>query len=155
MVDDWIQPHLVDRLGLAEVSGPDHDRARGLTSFLAVDKRMDVMKRLNRKVYVLRGMPEMDTRFALAHELTHVWLGELHRMDTGAAFREGSCNHAGYLVLQECDDERAEYVLHSVLNDEDETYGRGFRRVKRYVEDHGREVWLDRLRNEDMLPEGY
>jgi hypothetical protein len=49
----------------------------------------------------------------------------------------------------------SEYVVTSLIGDENDIYGEGFRRVKRYAEAEGTDAWLDRLEKKNSLPKGY
>jgi hypothetical protein len=42
----------------------------------------------------------------------------------------------------------ADFIIESMLRDEDEIYGEGFRRVKRYVERNGISRWLALMADE-------
>jgi hypothetical protein len=124
----------------------DYEESKGLFGF-GVKRRVDV--------YLLYGMPRIDVVSTLAHELAHVWQFRAGRLDNDEAFAEGSCNYAAYLVLQHYEGRKSEYIIENLIEDESDIYGDGFRRVKRYAEAEGINIWLERLREKDSFPGGY
>ncbi len=106
-------------------------------------------------VRILIGMPAIDAIATIAHELAHVWRFTRNERELDAAFEEGSCNYAAYLVLGYYPGERADYFVHSLMNDPDSAYGEGFRRVKNLVDSRGKEAWLDQLATGTKLPRGF
>ncbi len=100
-------------------------------------------------------MPRIDAVSTLAHELAHVWQFRAGRLDNDEAFSEGSCNYASFLVLQRYGGRSAEYVIANLVDDRNDIYGEGFRRVRRYADAEGVAAWLERLRDSDRLPRGY
>jgi hypothetical protein len=91
----------------------------------------------------------------LAHELTHVWQFMAGRLKNDRALSEGSCNYAAYLVLQHYGGKQTEYAISNIIDDKDEIYGDGFRRVKRFAEENGIAAWLELLRKKNHFPGGY
>jgi hypothetical protein len=151
---DEVRLHLV---GLDEirafVGNSSHD-LRGYTDY-EEETLLGITTKRKINVYILYGMPREDAVATMAHELTHVWQavnGQLHSDD---AFSEGSCNYASYLVLEEYTSPQSQYLVQNMKRNEDEVYGEGFRRVKRFAEEKGIPAWIRQLRDESVLPSGY
>jgi hypothetical protein len=104
------------------------------------------------KVYLLNGMPRTQMASTAAHELMHIWQFRNGRLDQSADVSEGSCNFASYLVLRKLGGAESEFVIDGMLKDPDYVYGRGFRRVKSYVEAEGTAAWLRvlKVKNPDL-----
>jgi hypothetical protein len=96
-------------------------------------------------------MPRVEMIGTLAHELTHVWQFLHGRLRSDRALSEGSCNFASYWVLRQmAPGEESDFIIESMLRDEDKIYGEGFRRVKRYVEQNGISGWLALMTDRDQ-----
>jgi hypothetical protein len=147
--------HVIGLQTMQQKSGKGSYRLTGFTDFeetktlfgISTDRRIDV--------YLLYGMPRIDVVSTVAHELAHVWQFRAGRLSNDRAFAEGSCNYAAYLVLENYRSREAEYVMANLVSDESDVYGEGFRRVKRFAEAEGIDVWLERLRKKDDLPKHY
>jgi hypothetical protein len=98
-------------------------------------------------VVLLYGVPETEMRYALAHEIMHVWLFRNNVPSEEEPLIEGSCHYASYLVLKPLGTREADFVVHRMTIEPDSTYGGGFRRVKSYVDEHGVDAWLAMLRS--------
>ncbi len=97
------------------------------------------------KVYILKGMPRVQTIGAVAHELMHIWQFEHGSLDLPGEISEGSANYASYLVLKGLGTPEAAFMIANMSKNEDPVYGLGFRRIKKYVRDNGLAAWLDLL----------
>jgi hypothetical protein len=147
--------HVIGLKKMQQLSGRGSYRLTGFTDFeenkslfgLTTSRRIDV--------YLLYGMPRMDVVSTLSHELAHVWQFTAGQLDNDEAFAEGSCNYASFLVLQHYDGQVAEYGMANLVNDSNKVYGEGFRRVRRFAEAEGLDVWLERLKEHNRLPRGY
>lgn len=150
-----IELHIVGLQTMQDKSGKGSHRLTGFTDFEEHKSLLGIGAKRRIDVYLLYGMPRIEVVSTLAHELGHVWQFAAGRLENDAAFSEGSCNYAAYLVLQHYQGKTAEYTVANLLNDENEVYGDGFRRVKHYAETEGINAWLERLRTEYDLPGGY
>jgi hypothetical protein len=150
-----IDLHIVGLKEMQEKSGKGSYRLTGFTDFEEIKSLFGVLSRRRIDVYLLYGMPRADVVSTLAHELAHVWQFVAGRLKNDQAFAEGSCNYVSYLVLLNYRDGGTDYVIANLVDDENEIYGEGFRRVKRYAEAEGIETWLDRLGSQKDLPRGY
>lgn len=149
-----VKLHLAGLDEIRGLAGSSSHELRGYTDYNA-ESFLGFTTRKNVDVYILYGMPRESAMATLAHELMHVWQAERGRMQNDPAFSEGSCNYAAYLVIKEETAPHARFVLQSIRNNEDEIYGEGFRRVKRFAEAEGLQAWIRLLANEDVLPSGY
>lgn len=150
--EEDISFHLVDRDRLRELTKDRPHDVRGATTCqVGLDGRGQTQFS-QFEVFLLYGMPEVGMIATIAHELTHVWTIQNGRSRTNWTLLEGSCNYASYLVLSEMPGEPSRFVMDSLLNDADRIYGGGFRRVKRYAEEHGTEGWLLLLTTNGDLP---
>jgi hypothetical protein len=147
--------HVVGLNAMQEKSGKGSYRLTGFTDFEETKTLFGIATNRRIDVYLLYGMPRIDVVSTLAHELAHVWQFRAGRLNNDKSFSEGSCNYASYLVLQNYQTRAAEYVMANLVNDESVVYGEGFRRVKRFAEAEGADVWLERLRKKHDLPNNY
>jgi hypothetical protein len=151
---EQISLQLVDRPTLISESPDDSGDQTGLT----VCRRRDLSDRirlLDIRILVLSGLPKKEFVATIAHELMHAWLYRSDAVDRNPAWREGSCNYAGFLALQSDSSIEARYVLKRLVEDDNETYGIGYERVSDFVRDHGVESWLRYLQSREDFPPGY
>ena len=104
------------------------------------------------RVFVLHGLPYFAFLTTAAHELMHAWIHLNGRNDAKKWLKEGSCNMAAYLVLRQKRDLKAEYQIRQMREQKDKVYGKGFRKVHRYVKSRGVKQWLEVLRKRKSLP---
>ena len=139
-------------IGLKRMQEIANFRSHDLRGFTDYHEERNLFGRTSKRqidVYLLYGMPKVEMIGTLAHELTHVWQFLSGRLDGDRALSEGSCNFASYWVLKQMAPGReADFIIESMLRDEDEIYGEGFRRVKRYVERNGISRWLALMADE-------
>ncbi|UCG53373.1 MAG: hypothetical protein JSW58_07420 [Candidatus Latescibacterota bacterium] len=141
-----IRLHLVDLRKLKELSPEGTHDTKGFTDYFVKKNVFGRVKDQTIDVYLLAGMPRTQMISTLAHELTHVWQFEGGQLEQDKALSEGSCNFAAYLVLRKIGGAEAEYVIETMLRDDDPIYGEGFRRVKAYAEKNGLASWLKLLK---------
>jgi len=127
---------------------------RGVTDYHEEKNLFGRTKKRKIDVYLLYGMPRVEMIGTLAHELGHVWQFLNGRLHGDRALSEGSCNFTSYWVLKQiAPGEEGDFIIESMLRDEDKIYGEGFRRVKKYVEKNGISEWLALLvRDDPRLP---
>ena len=118
----------------------------GFTEYITVSNEESKVNIKSFNILLLYGMPAVQTKAVLAHELMHVWLFNHGISDIDVALCEGSCNFASYLFLKAVGSVECNYIIREMINDLDPVYGRGFRDVKQYVETNGVTVWLHMLR---------
>ena len=147
--------HIVGLQTMQKLLGRGSYRLTGFTDFEESKSLFGIAATRRIDVYLLYGMPRIDVVSTLAHELAHVWQFKAGQLNNDKAFSEGSCNYASYLVLRNYHGLSSEYVVTSLIGDENDIYGEGFRRVKRYAEAEGTDAWLDRLEKKNSLPKGY
>jgi hypothetical protein len=152
-----VRLHLVARDEMALRSGDPSPRRTGYTNYRWLEIQDEDGRRQERAahVYVLAGMPRLETIATLAHELTHVWRLERTREPIDEPLDEGACNYAAYLVLKERPGPAADFILHSMQENPDPAYGAGFRRALRYAEEKGAAALWTLLRTARRFPEGY
>jgi hypothetical protein len=135
--------HLVGIERMQELADYRSHDLRGFTDYHEERNLFGKMKKRKIDIYLLYGSPRVEMIGTLAHELTHVWQFLHGRLHNDRALSEGSCNFASYWVLKQmARGEQSDFIIESMLRDEDEVYGEGFRRVKRYVERNGISEWL-------------
>lgn len=100
---------------------------------------------LSSKIYLLEGMPRTQAISTLAHELMHVWQIVEGPPKLDPLLAEGSGNYASVIVLNKIGGKESEYIVDSMVADEDPVYGDGFRLVKSYVEANGLAALLEEL----------
>jgi len=154
IVHPEIRLHLVDRHKLAEITRHADNRHMGHTRFTRVEETGRPTS-MEFDIYILHGMPRYYFTMIAAHELMHVWQFINAPDSNDASLCEGSCNYASYLVLKTYSAPEIDYLIHNLVNDQDEIYGEGFRRVKKFADDRGLTEWLALLRSSRHFPEGY
>ena len=145
-----IELHLIDRREMRELSPVRSGHTTGFTDIQSTRNLFGWVRVRRIQIYVVGGVPRTDMMATLAHELTHVWQFYNAHPKMDRAVSEGSCNYASYLVLRKLGDSEADYLIESMLKNQDPVYGRGFRRVKIYSELHGLAAWLRLQRKRDV-----
>jgi hypothetical protein len=147
-----LQLHLVGLDRMQEIANFRSHDLRGFTDYHEEKNLFGRTKKRQIDVYLLYGMPRVEMISTIAHELTHVWQFLNGRLDNDPALSEGSCNFAAYWVLKRmAPSEESDFIIESMLRDDNRVYGEGFRRVKRYVESNGLSSWLALMTDRDPL----
>jgi len=149
---DAVSFHMVGAEEMRQLNRHSKHKLEGLTTYLEVVEAPGRTIYEEIDVYVLYGIPRVQMIATLAHELTHVWQLIYGRLIIYRTLSEGSCQYASYLVLKEIPGGESEYIIHTLTETYDRTYGDGFPRVKRYADENGISSWLTLLKNNDPLP---
>ncbi len=104
------------------------------------------------EIRVLYGLPRSQLRAVLAHELMHVWQFAHAPRPQNQQMCEGTCQYAAYLVLQNDRTEDGRFFLDLLINQDDEIYGQGFKKVLSYINSIGLNPWLDYLKHNKEAP---
>ncbi len=144
--------HLVDKREMARLRRDERGDPHGFTYVEVTTTIGGIVTDRKFEIYMLTAMPRMHFIATLAHELMHVWLHENAPQDIEAAFCEGSCNYASFLVLEDYPGKETDYIKASLENDPDPVYGDGFRRTAQFVDKRGIEAWLTYLRMNNYPP---
>ena len=88
-------------------------------------------------IQVLNGLPEDMLRGIIAHELMHVWQHENGADDSPLELREGSANWAASLIYSRMQTQRGQFYLGGLEKSKDPIYGKGYRDVAAYADQHG------------------
>lgn len=147
--------HLIGLKRMQEIANFRSHDLRGFTDYHEERDLFGLTRKRQIDVYLLFGMPKVEMIGTMAHELTHVWQFLNGNLKPDPALSEGSCNFAAYWVLRQMAPGReTDFIIESMLRDDDLIYGEGFRRVKRYVERNGISGWLVLLSEENQrLPD--
>ena len=116
------------------------------------DRRTGRIIELKIQVFILEGLPYEAFLATAAHELMHAWIHLNGRPDAARWFKEGSCNMAAYLVLRAKRSYEAEYQIEQMRRQTDRVYGKGFRKVLKFVQRRGAAAWLQAVRTQKRLP---
>lgn len=100
-------------------------------------------------------MPQKEFEAVAAHELMHVWQYINSPENPDPQLTEGSAEYVSFLLMNNQRDEFSKYIVHKIEANRDPTYGEGFRRVKRIVDNNGLNYLLNHLRNSNNFPSGY
>lgn len=97
-------------------------------------------------IFVLNGIPSINTEAVIAHELMHVWLVENTENNHSDQLREGSCNFIAYLYLISLNNSKSTGVIKLLENDQDNVYGKGFNMVRSKFKNQDLNRFLDYLK---------
>jgi hypothetical protein len=106
-------------------------------------------------ISMLRGLPLEVYEKTMAHELMHAWMFLDRQPDHDSALEEGVCNLAAYYVLQENNNELADFTREAMWRSRDPVYGGGLRRAIAYVRRHDFPGLVKMLRERRDFPPGY
>jgi hypothetical protein len=143
---------LVDKVEMARLSKDMNSSHQGYTLYQETGHIGGLIRKHDFKIYLLDGLPRLDFDGTVAHELMHVWMFKNAPQDIDPAFCEGSSNYAAYMVLTRIGGDKAEYIISTMMEDPDPTYGEGFRQVKEFVGGNGIAQWLKYLKNNARAP---
>ena len=143
--------YLIGRAKLKKLSSSKEPEESGYTSFKGKFENGS-LKRMDISIFILKGLPKYHFIHTAAHELMHVWLYMNAPQKAVPALKEGSCNFAGYRVLSHYTSEDARYVEHTLFENKDKVYGKGFRDVYNFAQKRGVSALLHYLRNNKRLP---
>ena len=139
--------YLVNRNTMSELAAGFHADPLGFAHYEKTSYAGGLITDKSYKIYMMIGIPRYEFISALTHELMHVWLFNNAPPEIDPDLREGSCNYAAYLILQDYSNPEAKFVIENMLNDPDPVYGDGFRRIKKMVERNGISYWLNYIKN--------
>jgi hypothetical protein len=158
-VTEKINLQLVNIDRLKKICGSHLDKMSGCTTCetknVLSSLQSSTSNSQNFDIYILNGLPRMDFIWVVAHEMMHVWLCVNGSWAMDDTLREGNCNYASYLVLKENPGKESDFIIRNMNNSDNEIYGNGFRRVRRYAENHGIKRWLSYIRENKNLPDDY
>jgi hypothetical protein len=123
---------LVDRPTLRRLSGflPVHGQGFTASNITLQDgKRVKVQYR----IYILHGLPQLQFQSVLAHEFLHVWLMEKD-IKLSTKDMEGFCNLGSALLYETEDSPFARFLLKQLEENPDRLYGGGYRKMKRLLQ---------------------
>ncbi len=111
------------------------DMTRGLTQshFNFLDHRRISSKHT---IYILHGLPKLEFKGVLAHELLHVWLNE-REIKLSHQQTEGFCNLGSQLIYKKEASRLADILLERLESNPDPNYGKGFRKMKKKLDKTG------------------
>lgn len=147
-----IELALVDQDSLSYLATGRSDDTKGFTDYTVKKNLFGQVRDETIHVYLLYGMPEVQMKSTIAHELTHVWQFTEGRLDQDRVLSEGSANFVSFLVLRQDGSPEAEFIIDNMTHDDDPAYGEGFRKVKNYVEQKGLNKWRRLLKQKHKKP---
>jgi hypothetical protein len=127
---------------LKALSRKHSDNPKGLTKTQI--KTSLTGKNLSHEIYILYGLPHIEFKGVLAHELMHVWLHE-NRIKLNSAQTEGLCNMATFMVYSKDKSTLAKHLLEGMMKNPDPIYGQGYRSMLAQVQRTGWKNFLDEL----------
>ena len=134
---------LVNRKELNKLSGSWHSsNTKGFTK--TKNLLMNNIKTSSSyNIYILHGLPELEFKGTLAHELLHVWINE-HDVELSHKNTEGFCNLGSALIYESEGGKFSEILLNNLDKDPDPVYGDGYRDMKEILEKYG---WKGLIKN--------
>ena len=132
---DNVTVTLVDLHSMKSKSGSDKKTTKGFTRTSKTSVGSFTLYS-SHEIFILYGLPELEFKGVLAHELIHAWLNArkitLSRKET-----EGFCNIGSMLVYRHHDTPLAAALLDNMQNDPDPIYGDGYRSMLKRLEQNG------------------
>ncbi len=137
---------------------------KGLAEYKIIKNGHNLKKEYT--IFILKDIPDFVFAEIAAHELMHIWIYENCTKNQQPALVEGSCNYAAYLVLSKLTSynpyrmisvqpKDAEYSILQLNENTDPIYGIGFKRIKKYAEKFGIEMWLSYIKHHQNLPKNF
>ncbi len=145
-----ITTELVSVNELARIMGSSYNNYAQGTMRLTEQLENGVMKSRYINIYILFGMPRVRFLSVLAHELTHVWI-KLNCDKLPLKVEEGTANLISYLILKRIGNSEAEYIIKSLMSDDDPVYGDGFRKAKERFDRMGLNNYLSYLEHKKPI----
>ncbi|MBT4364736.1 MAG: protein DA1 [Desulfobacteraceae bacterium] len=138
--------HLVDKKYLKKKSKQKfNDKAKGFTHCKTTYLNGKTAF-LKQDIYILSGLPELEFKGVLAHEILHTWLNK-HQIKMSDNDIEGFCNLGTMRIYEEEGSEFAQVLLKSMEKDPDPGYGKAYRRMKIELEKIGWQSLIKRIKN--------
>jgi len=133
---------MLDLSAMKRVSRSHSDNPKGLTKTHI--RKTGAQRALTHEIFVLYGLPRIEFKGVLAHELMHVWLHE-HNIKLSSAQTEGLCNLATFFVYSQERSILAKYLLDAMKKNPDPIYGQGYRSMLAHVKSRGWQAFLNDL----------
>jgi len=150
--DEDIPLSLVGRNSMPELAQGFHADPLGFAYYEKTTYAGGLITNRSYKIYILNGLPRFEFISSLAHELMHIWLYRNAPIDLDATLREGTCNFAAYLILQDYSGREVQFVIDNLISDPNPVYGDGFRKVKAYTDKNGLSDLLKYLKSHRTPP---
>jgi len=96
-------------------------------------------------IFILNGLPKVEFKAVLAHEILHVWLAN-NTIQLNEELAEGFCNLGSYLIYTNDGTLFSQIHLQAMENDPDVIYGSGFRNMKLLLFKIGWDKLLTKIR---------
>ena len=90
----------------------------------------------NYEINILWGLNQIEFEAVLAHEFLHVWVDH-NNLKINNEKLEGFCNLGSSMVYKSYDLKLAKVLQKSIENNEDPTYGKGYKYMNSLLEYHG------------------
>lgn len=105
-----------------------------------------LVKEISFKVFIQKGLPKTYFLSTLAHEMMHQWIILFGHPNIQPVLNEGASNYSSYLLLKEIETPLSYYIIETMMKDNHPHYGRGFRKVLKYVERRGHHSFIEYLK---------
>lgn len=133
-----IPVQLVDKYSLNRMvnfGSNSHGQAFTRSEITLRNKRRE---KIDYRIYILAGMPQLQFEASLAHELLHVWLTEKN-IDRQLSNKdiEGFCNLGCALVYNHDNSKFSSLKLELMERNPDKWYGKGYREMKKRLQRFG------------------
>jgi len=130
---------LIDRGRLKNLD--PNTETQGFAKFSSTTKGSKITK-MKMEIYILKGLPQSSFLLTAAHELMHIWFYSRGIFKGKPKIIEGSCNYAGYLIMEKSNLIDRSYRIKELFDSRNPIYGGGFRKIHRMVESKGIQGWL-------------
>lgn len=132
---DNVTVTLVDLHTMKSKSGSDKKSTKGFTK-TSVTSVGSFTLYSSHEIFILYGLPELEFKGILAHELLHTWLNA-RKISLPKKEIEGFCNIGSMIVYRQDGSKLATVLLDNMQNDPDPTYGDGYRLMLNRLDQYG------------------
>lgn len=110
-----------------------------------------LVKEISFRIFIQKGLPRTYFLSTLAHEMMHQWIILHGDQKIQPVLNEGASNYNSYLLLNELKTPLSYYLIETMMQDKHPHYGKGFRKVLKYVEKWGHKKFIGYLKTHKRI----
>lgn len=110
-----------------------------------------LVKEISFRVFIQKGLPKTYFLSTLAHEMMHQWIVLYGQEKIQPVLNEGASNYCSYLLLKQIKTPLSYYIIETMMKDNHPHYGKGFRKVLRFVEKREHKQFIEYLKKHKRI----